>query len=165
VVIKLVDLDLTIDGRYCIENSCVPRKGRYTLYVPLSPYMPNIPLKFRINVEPGMYVDKCGSVCHFDHKPCDPNPEDSNAESNDVLEDDSNDVSTDVSHCGKRKKYAPGMSKIDANTFELEVGHYKESAYRFRIGFSADTCSMSQSQQGRSFDEYILVFYRNCAAV
>lgn len=54
VVIKQVELGLNIDSRYCIENSCVPRKGRYTLYVPLSPYMPNIPLRFHVR-----YVFDC----------------------------------------------------------------------------------------------------------
>lgn len=48
VAIKLIELNVTIDNRYCIEKSCVPKKGRYNLYVPISAYMPTIPFRLRI---------------------------------------------------------------------------------------------------------------------
>lgn len=67
-----------------------------------------------ISVGPGMYIDECGHVCHFEHKPCESNPGDSNDDSNDMLEENSNDVQTDIFSCGggKRKKHAPSMSKV-----------------------------------------------------
>lgn len=48
VEIRLVDLNINIDKRYCIDKSCVPRKGRYELYVPISPYFPTIPMHIQI---------------------------------------------------------------------------------------------------------------------
>lgn len=49
VRIQLVDLNVSLDAKYCVGTSCSPRKGRYNLYVPMSPYLPTIPLhvKFR----------------------------------------------------------------------------------------------------------------------
>lgn len=37
-----------------------------------------------------------------------------------------------------------------------------QSAYRFRVGQSSMSCGMGEDQQGRSYDEYNLVFYRKC---
>lgn len=50
------------------------------------------------------------------------------------------------------------------NTFELSVGSFVQSAYRFRVGFTTESCNMSEDQQGRSFDEYNIVFYRKCSS-
>lgn len=48
------------------------------------------------------------------------------------------------------------------NNFELSVGEFIQSAYRFRIGYTTESCNMNEDQQGRSFEEYNLVFYRKC---
>lgn len=48
VEIKLADLDLVLDERYCVEGSCNPSKGRYNLYIPVSAYMPTMSLKVKI---------------------------------------------------------------------------------------------------------------------
>lgn len=47
VGIRLLDLNLSLDAKYCVDNSCMPRKGRYNLYVPMSAYMPIIPVHIR----------------------------------------------------------------------------------------------------------------------
>lgn len=46
--------------------------------------------------------------------------------------------------------------------YELPIGNFVHSAYRFRIGYSAESCNMQESQRGRIYDEYNLVFYRSC---
>lgn len=54
------------------------------------------------------------------------------------------------------------LLQITDDIFEISVGDFMQSAYRFRIGYSTESCSMSESQRGRSFDEYNIVFYRQC---
>ncbi|KAI6233671.1 Myelin regulatory factor [Aphelenchoides fujianensis] len=140
--IRLLELNVTIDGRYCVDGSCNPRQGRYDFYVPISPFMPTVALHLRNDVspliEPGMHVNDCGRVEKFKHKPC----------SGEADEDE----------------LVPAVSKIDENTFELTATEFMQSAYRFRVGHSAASCSLGEDQRGRSFDEYNLVFYRQCEA-
>lgn len=141
VNIEILSLNVTLDERYCIENSCQPRRGLYTLYVPISPFMPAIPIEIRIDTQDsGNYVDNCGSLRDFDQKAC---------------SFDQDPIKADVS---KR----PISRKITDEVYELSVGNYMQSAYRFRIGYSTESCNMSESQRGRSFDEYNIVFYRQC---
>jgi len=52
--------------------------------------------------------------------------------------------------------------QISDNVFELSVGSFFQSAFRFRVGYSTESCGMPEDQQGRSFDEYNIVFYRQC---
>lgn len=49
VRITLNQHNMTIDERYCHERSCSARRGRYTLYIPISPYLPSsqIQLQFQ----------------------------------------------------------------------------------------------------------------------
>ncbi|KAI6240424.1 Myelin regulatory factor [Aphelenchoides fujianensis] len=51
---------------------------------------------------------------------------------------------------------------VDEHTFELTASVFMQSAYRFRVGHSADSCSLGADQRGRSFDELNFVFYRQC---
>lgn len=53
--------------------------------------------------------------------------------------------------------------QMGENTYELSVGNFMQSAYRFRVGFTTESCNMSEDQQGRSFEEYNIVFYRKCS--
>ncbi|VDN85154.1 unnamed protein product [Brugia pahangi] len=87
----------------------------------------------------GTYIDNCGSLRDFDQKPC----------------NDEHAIRTDR---GKQ----PVVQKIVEGIYELPVGNYVHSAYRFRIGYSTESCNMNESQRGRSFDEYNLIFYRRC---
>uniref|UniRef100_A0A1I8BDD2 Peptidase S74 domain-containing protein n=1 Tax=Meloidogyne hapla TaxID=6305 RepID=A0A1I8BDD2_MELHA len=48
------------------------------------------------------------------------------------------------------------------NIFELSAGSFLQSAYKFRIGHSTGLCQMEEKQKGRSFDEFNLIFYREC---
>jgi hypothetical protein len=54
VQIKLTDLNIMLDAKYCVDKSCNARKGIYNLYVPISVYLPTIPLnvKFRLVLLP-----------------------------------------------------------------------------------------------------------------
>ncbi|KAE9551674.1 hypothetical protein FO519_005114 [Halicephalobus sp. NKZ332] len=142
VEIQILNLNVSLDQRFCVDDSCNPRKGRYNLYVPVSPFLPTIPLHVRFTVKDDRYVDNCGSLRDFIHKTC-------------QFENDSvsNGINTD-----------PTSYMMDENTFELSVGNFIQSAYRFRIGFTTESCNMSEDQQGRSFDEYNIVFYRKCSA-
>lgn len=54
------------------------------------------------------------------------------------------------------------MFQVNGNTFELSAGRFRQSAYRFRVSHTSDACAMPDEQQGRSFDEYNLIFYRKC---
>ena len=46
--IELVDLHAaSIDAKFCVGESCEPRKGRYNLYVPMSAYMPTMPVHLK----------------------------------------------------------------------------------------------------------------------
>ncbi|CAD5214624.1 unnamed protein product [Bursaphelenchus okinawaensis] len=138
VEIKLTDLNVTLDERFCVEGSCAPRKGRYNLYVPISGYMPTISLHVKLTVPKGMFVDNCGALKGFKHKSC----EFETADEETVAQ--------------------PDMFKMDSTTFQITAGEFMQSAYRFRVGHSTMSCQMSEDQQGRSFDEFNLVFYRKC---
>lgn len=48
VRIEVEGMNMTIDSRYCSERSCNEKKGRYHLFVPVSPYMPTTPVMLRI---------------------------------------------------------------------------------------------------------------------
>lgn len=52
--------------------------------------------------------------------------------------------------------------QIAENIFEVGVGAFLQSAFRFRVGHTTESCYMAEDQQGRSFDEYNLAFYRTC---
>ncbi|CAG9535122.1 unnamed protein product, partial [Cercopithifilaria johnstoni] len=140
ITIEILDFNVTIDNRYCTSDSCKPRRGLYTFYIPISPTMPTVPLEIKFDVgDSGNYIDNCGSLRDFDQKPC-------------------NDEYAIRTVYDKQ----PVVQKIVEGIYELPVGNYMQSAYRFRIGYSTESCNMNESQRGRSFDEYNLVFYRFC---
>uniref|UniRef100_A0AC34Q5E5 Peptidase S74 domain-containing protein n=1 Tax=Panagrolaimus sp. JU765 TaxID=591449 RepID=A0AC34Q5E5_9BILA len=141
VKMQILNLNVSLDQRFCVENSCKPKTGRYNLYVPISPFLPTIPLHIRFYVKEDKYVDNCGSLRDFVHKPC-------------QYEKDSVNI-------GISKE--PTAYMMGENTFELSVGNFMQSAYRFRVGFTTESCNMSEDQQGRSFEEYNIVFYRKCS--
>jgi hypothetical protein len=70
VEIKLVNLNMTIDGQYCIENSCNARKGFYSLYVPVSDFYPTMPIRVHFGIEDGIFIDNCGRSDSFIYKHC-----------------------------------------------------------------------------------------------
>lgn len=45
VVISVPVFNMTLDTRYCIEDSCSKKLKIYNLYIPVSPYLPTIPLE------------------------------------------------------------------------------------------------------------------------
>ncbi|KAL3999072.1 NDT80 / PhoG like DNA-binding family protein [Acanthocheilonema viteae] len=140
ITIEILDFNITIDDRYCTSDSCKPHRGLYTFYIPISPTMPTVPLEIKFDVgDSGNYIDNCGSLRDFDQKPC-------------------NDEHAVRTVRGKQ----PVVQKIIEGIYELPVGNYMHSAYRFRIGYSTESCNMNESQRGRSFDEYNLIFYRRC---
>lgn len=141
--IEVLNLNATIDNRYCVGSSCQPRRGLYILYIPISPSLPTIPLEIRIDVgESGSYVANCGSLRDFNHTAC--------------------ASDHDPSRSGTSK--GPLSRKITEEVYELSVGNYVKSAFRFRVGYSTVSCNMNESQRGRSFDEYNLIFYRQCGS-
>ncbi|VDN06025.1 unnamed protein product [Thelazia callipaeda] len=143
VNIEILDFNITIDGRYCIGNSCKPQRGLYNFYIPISPMMPTVPLEIKFDVESiDSHVDSCGSLRDFDQKPC----------------SDEHVVKVEI-------EKQPNVQKIVEGIYELPIGNYMHSAYRFRVGYSTESCSMNESQRGRSFDEYNLIFYRQCHSV
>ncbi|MFH4977534.1 hypothetical protein AB6A40_004243 [Gnathostoma spinigerum] len=144
VTIEILSLNVTLDGRYCANDSCLARRGLFNLYVPVSPYMPTTPLEIRIRSgSVGKYVDSCGSLLDFDQKAC--------------------TFSQDPFKMQIKKQ--PSSRMVTDNVFELSVGNYIQSAYRFRIGYGSELCSMSEGQQGRIYDEYNIIFYRRCSSV
>ncbi|MCP9260115.1 Myelin regulatory factor [Dirofilaria immitis] len=137
---SLLKVKDSAENRAKVLDRGAPHRGLYTLYVPISPTMPTVPLEIKFNIgDSGNYIDNCGSLRDFDQKPC----------------NDEHAIRTDR---GKQ----PIVQKIVEGIYELPVGSYMHSAYRFRIGYSTESCSMSESQRGRSFDEYNLIFYRRC---
>lgn len=60
ITIEILDFNVTIDGRYCIKDSCRPRRGIYTLYIPISPTMPTVPLEIKFE-----YVLFCKLLTFF----------------------------------------------------------------------------------------------------
>uniref|UniRef100_A0AC34RRS2 Peptidase S74 domain-containing protein n=1 Tax=Panagrolaimus sp. JU765 TaxID=591449 RepID=A0AC34RRS2_9BILA len=129
-------IPLQVHFRFCVENSCDPRRGLYTLFIPISPTFPMIPLQVHFRINNGEIVDNCGSFKEFNHQTCSQN----------TLEYSS----------------LPTSYGMTENNFELSVGEFIQSAYRFRIGYTTESCNMNEDQQGRSFEEYNLVFYRKC---
>lgn len=44
----IVGLNKTIDGQYCMGEACEdPKRGNFTYYIPVSKYMPHIPLELK----------------------------------------------------------------------------------------------------------------------
>ncbi|KJH44131.1 NDT80/PhoG like DNA-binding family protein [Dictyocaulus viviparus] len=141
VRITIPSLNMTIDSRYCIEQSCNKKRGRFNMYIPVSPYLPTIPLEIVFSVPKGKLINNCGYLADFQHKYC--------AFDNDNFK-------------AERLKN-PMANQIFEDTFELSVGSYLQSAYRFRVGFTTESCFSSEDHLHGGYEEYNLIFYRTCA--
>uniref|UniRef100_A0A8R1HWK5 Myelin regulatory factor n=1 Tax=Caenorhabditis japonica TaxID=281687 RepID=A0A8R1HWK5_CAEJA len=134
VQIRVPALNETIDQRYCIERSCNFKKGIYNLYIPVSKYMPDVALEVEINAPITKVIANCGAHPEFNHKVC---PLSRHSVSQ-----------------------FPTSTRIFDNLFELSMGTYIQSAYRFRIGYSTESCSSDEANG--LYEEYNLIFYRTC---
>uniref|UniRef100_A0A915EDB8 Peptidase S74 domain-containing protein n=1 Tax=Ditylenchus dipsaci TaxID=166011 RepID=A0A915EDB8_9BILA len=158
VQIQVLNLNATLDQRYCVtEGACNARKGRYNLYVPISDHLPTIPLQLKFSVEDGLFVDNCGILLDFDHKSCQMDIDNGLDGDKDKVTDSRKDRKKAVG-----RNIRPVSNRVTENIFEVSVGGFLQSAFRFRIGHTTESCNMAEDQQGRSFDEYNLVFYRSC---
>ncbi|KRX73865.1 hypothetical protein T06_647, partial [Trichinella sp. T6] len=59
--------------------------------------------------------------------------------------------------------FATAVQQRQHDTWELPVGAYVLSAYKFRIGPSTTLCLLPEDEAGSSFVEYRLIFYRICS--
>lgn len=141
VQITIPSLNVTIDNRYCIEQSCNKKRGRFNMYIPVSPYLPTLPIEIVFLVPDGKLINNCGYLADFQHKHCAFGNENFKAE----------------------RLKNPMANQITDDTFELSVGSYLQSAYRFRIGFTTESCFSSEDHLHGGFEEYNLIFYRTCA--
>ncbi|VDM66973.1 unnamed protein product [Strongylus vulgaris] len=141
VRILIPTLNITIDNRYCIEQSCNKKRGRFNMYIPVSPYLPTLPLEITFSVPKGKLINNCGYLADFQHKYCPLQSGNFKAE---------------------RLQY-PVANQVADDTFELSVGNYLQSAYRFRVGFTTESCFSSEDHLRGGFEEYNLIFYRTCA--
>jgi len=148
---KILGLNKTIDGQYCFEGCKDPKRGNYTYYIPVSKYMPHIPLEVKFSMDEKQVLQYCwkstGDYCY-------------GVEQSYFVDGPSNNNGR-----------APRSSKTDAesdvyqrqaDTWELPVGIYQESTYRFRVGSSTMLCSLMDDEVGATFVEYNLHFYRTC---
>ncbi|KAL6723453.1 hypothetical protein Aduo_018461 [Ancylostoma duodenale] len=141
VRIMIPSLNVTIDNRYCIEQSCNKKRGRFNMYIPVSPYLPTLPLEITFSVPKGKLINNCGYLADFQHKYCAFQSDNFKAE----------------------RLRNPVANQITDDTFELSVGSYLQSAYRFRVGFTTESCFSSEDHLHGGFEEYNLIFYRTCA--
>ncbi|CAI5455708.1 unnamed protein product [Caenorhabditis angaria] len=138
VSIQLPEYKMDIDSRYCVEKSCNKKLRVFNLFIPISKYYPNLPLEVLIKTPHTKSVSNCGYVSYFANK-----------------------------QCSDRKKSTmddtiyPASSQIMENLFELDVGDYIQSAYRFRVSYIAEACFAHESNGG-TYEEYNLFFYRQC---
>ncbi|KAH7666473.1 CBR-PQN-47 protein, partial [Aphelenchoides avenae] len=70
VNIEVIDFNATLDERYCVNGSCVARRGLYNLYVPVAGHTPTAPVLIRFSIPGDRYLDSCGSLLDFQHKAC-----------------------------------------------------------------------------------------------
>ncbi|KAH7689583.1 CBR-PQN-47 protein [Aphelenchoides avenae] len=133
--VEITNMGARLDERYCLKDSCNPRRGHFDLFVPVSPHMPVIPLFLKIKSDGDKRIESCGSLLFVAHETC-----------------------------NKATAYDPDVIRIDDGLFELSVGNFAQAGYRFRVGFGSDLCGRPDSERGRSFDEFNTIFYRKCAA-
>ncbi|GMR61052.1 hypothetical protein PMAYCL1PPCAC_31247, partial [Pristionchus mayeri] len=136
---EIEGMNMTIDSRYCTERSCNEKKGRYYLFVPVSPYMPTTPVMLRITPPSGKFVQSCGHMLDFQDEEC-------------PVEGGSKHFSLNM----------PTALEVESNLFEVSAGSYKRSGYRFRVGTNTESCFGSEERFKSSFEEYNIVFYRTC---
>ena len=54
--------------------------------------------------------------------------------------------------------------QVTEDIFELSAGTFMQSAYRFRVGYTTESCYESEEHLVGTYDEYNIVFYRSCSA-
>lgn len=138
VEIRIPVLNVTIDQRYCIERSCNKRRGIFNIYVPVSKYMPDVSIEIEINAPISKVIGNCGALPsqEFHHKVC------------------------PLSRTQQSESPVPTSTRLFDNIFELSMGSYTQSAYRFRVGYSTESCFSDESNG--LYEEYNLIFYRTC---
>ncbi|KAF8354964.1 hypothetical protein PRIPAC_96587 [Pristionchus pacificus] len=136
---EIVGKNMTIDSRYCTERSCNEKKGRYHLFVPISPYMPTTPVMLRVVPPPGMFVQSCGHMLDFEEEEC-------------SSEGGSPHFTLSM----------PTAIEVGRDLFEISAGNYKRSGYRFRVGTNTESCYGSEERFRSSYEEYNIIFYRTC---
>ncbi|KFD58313.1 hypothetical protein M514_00539 [Trichuris suis] len=145
---KILNLNVTIDSQYCFGNACDdPRRGNFTYAVPVSMYMPHIPLEVQFILSGKEQMHFCsqeaGEFCHG----IEPNFAESK-----------------IGHGPEGELgFLTSVQQRQFDTWELPVGAYVLSAYKFRIGPSTSLCLLPNDEAGSSFVEYNLIFYRVCA--
>ncbi|KAL1227421.1 Myelin regulatory factor [Trichinella pseudospiralis] len=146
---KILNLNVTIDSRYCFGHMCEdPRRGNFTYVIPVSKYMPHISLEVQFDVSDKEQMQYCS------------------AETGEFCS------GIDDAHFGDNKSinvpdielsFATAVQQRQHDTWELPVGAYVLSAYKFRIGPSTTLCLLPEDEAGSSFVEYRLIFYRICS--
>lgn len=139
VFITIPNMGMKIDERYCIEKSCVKKRKVYSLFIPMTRWLPRTSLEIRIEAPVSKVINNCGYIQEFDNRKCD-----------DHL--NSNQMSMDI----------PTSDKIIEGRYYVTAGQWMQSAYRYRIGPSTELCSIEENQFGGFYEEYNLIFYRAC---
>lgn len=141
VKITLPEMGMTIDERYCIEKSCVKKRKIYSLFIPITRFLPMVPLQVNFDVPISKTVNNCGYIQEFDNRKCGdhikPTPE------------------WDV----------PKSMQLFPGSYEVSAGRWTQSAYRYRVGISSNLCNIEENTFGQFYEEYNLIFYRACNRV
>ncbi|KAF1765572.1 hypothetical protein GCK72_005524 [Caenorhabditis remanei] len=136
VEIKIPMLNITIDQRYCYMRSCNKKRGVYNLYIPVSKYMPDGGIEIEINTPMSKVIGNCGALpsAEFVPKECTINK--------------------------RQQSKSPTSIRLFDNLFEINMGSFIQSAYRFRVGYSTESCFTDETNG--MYEEYNLIFYRTC---
>ena len=65
VSIEVIDFNATLDERYCVNGSCVARRGLYNLYVPVAGQTPTAPVLIRFRYISQKNIHRTN--CEFQH--------------------------------------------------------------------------------------------------
>ncbi|PIC17374.1 hypothetical protein B9Z55_023638 [Caenorhabditis nigoni] len=139
VYITLPETGLKIDERYCIEKSCVKKQKVYSLFIPVTRYMPKFSLEVNIVAPKSKVINNCGYIPEFDNRKCD-----------------------DHLHPERAATDNPISEKQFEGTYFVTAGQWMQSAYRYRIGPSYELCNIEANTFGGFYEEYNLIFYRAC---
>ncbi|CAP23547.2 Protein CBR-PQN-47 [Caenorhabditis briggsae] len=138
VEIKIPMLNVTLDQRYCIDKSCNKKRGVFNIYVPVSKFMSDASLEIEINIPKNKVIGNCGALhqSDFNHKYC------------------------PFSKKQQTESPVPTSKRLFDNIYEISAGSYVQSAYRYRVGYSTESCFTDEANG--SYEEYNLIFYRTC---
>lgn len=154
VHITLPELNMVIDDRYCIEKSCVPKRRVYSLFIPITRWLPTVSLDVNIDVPSSKFVNNCGHIQEFDNRKCDDQSKNRS---------DAQKETTDETPKKTRKETLNPISiELFPGNYRVTAGQWMQSAYRFRVGPSIELCSIEDNTFGGFYEEYNLIFYRAC---